>query len=139
LVAEYTTQSAPSSNGFCQMGLANGFPGDLRHGRDVDHLERRIGRAFQEEHLGFRPHGGAPRAEVGAVDEGRGNAEARQQLGDHIAARPEQRPRRDDVVAGAQLPHERRRHRRHAGRRGARRLGAFKRRHAPLEHGHGRI
>jgi hypothetical protein len=40
----------------------------LRHGGDVDHFERRIGRAFQEEHLGVRLDRLFPVGEVGAVD-----------------------------------------------------------------------
>ena len=49
------------------------------------------------------------------------------------------RLRRDHVVAGLELADQRERHRRHAGRGRARRLGAFERRHAPLEHVDGRI
>ena len=47
-----------------------------RDGGDVDHLERRIGRAFEEEQLGVGPHRGAPRLEVAAVDQGRGSGQA---------------------------------------------------------------
>ena len=49
------------------------------------------------------------------------------------------RLRRDYVVAGLELADKREGDRRHAGRRGARGLGAFERRHALLEHLHGRI
>ena len=45
---------------------------DLGDRGDVDHLERRIGRAFEKEGLGVRPHRVAPLREVGAVDQRRG-------------------------------------------------------------------
>ena len=69
----------------------------------------------------------------------RGDAETRQQLLDDVKTRAEQRPRRDDMVAGLELAHQRRGHRRHAAGGGARRLGALEQRHALLEHGDGRI
>ena len=112
---------------------------DLGDRRDVEHLERRIGRALQEERLGVRPHRLAPLLEVGAVDQRRGDAVARQVLLDHVAAGAEQRLGGDDVVAGPDLAHQRGGDRRHAGRGRARGLRAFERRHALLEHGHGRI
>jgi uncharacterized protein YggE len=65
---------------------------DLGDGGDVDDFERRVGRAFEERRLGVRAHRRAPGVEVGAVDQGRGDAEARQQLLDDIEARAEQRP-----------------------------------------------
>ena len=112
---------------------------DFRDGGDVDHVERRIGRRFEEECLGVRPHRLAPLVEIGAVDQRRGNAVARQIILHDVAARAEQRLRRDHVVAGLDLAGERQRHRRHAGRGRARRFGAFERRHARLEHRHRRI
>ena len=77
--------------------------------------------------------------EVRAVDKRRGDAEARQQFLYDIAARAEQRLGRDDMVAGLQLAHQRGGDRRHAGRGGARSLGAFEFGHAALEHRDGRI
>ncbi len=110
-----------------------------RDGGDVDDFERRIGRGFEEKGLGVRPHRVAPLLEVGAVDQRRGDAEARQIILDDIAAGAEQRLRRDHVVAGLELADQRQRDGRHAGRGGARGFGAFERRHALFEHGHGRI
>ena len=112
---------------------------DLGDGGDIDDLERRVGRQFEERGLGVRAHRRAPRVEVGAVDQGRGDAEARQQLLDHVEARAEQGPRGDDVVARLELAHERGRDRRHAARRRPRRLGALEQRHPLLEHRYGRI
>jgi hypothetical protein len=89
--------------------------------------------------LVLRPHRGAPFLELRAVDEGRGDAEAGQKLLADEAAGAEELARRDDVVAGAQLSQERGRHRRHAGRGGARRLGALERCHARLEHADRRV
>ena len=87
-----------------------GLVGDLGDRRDVDHFERRVGRAFEEEHLRVRPHrllATASRSlpstsvEVDAV--------SRQQLLDHVAAGAEQRPGRDDMVAGLEVAEEGRR------------------------------
>ena len=112
---------------------------DLRDRGDVDHVERRIGRRFQEEGLGVRPHGGAPLVEVGAVDQRRRHAVARQVVLDDVAAGAEQRLGRDHVIAGLELAGERQRDRGHAGRCCARGLGALERRHARLEHRDRRI
>ena len=109
-----------------------GLVRDLRHRGDVDDLERRIGRRFEKERLGVRPHRVAPLVEIGAVDQRRGNAEARQIILDDVAAGAEQRLRRDHMVAGLELADQRQRHRRHAGRGRARGLGALERRHALL-------
>ena len=81
----------------------------------------------------------SPLVEIGAVDEGRGDAEARQEILDHPAARAEQRLRGDDVIAGLELPDQRSRHRRHAGRGRARRFGPLEGRHPALEHRDRRI
>ena len=77
--------------------------------------------------------------EIGAVDQRRGDAEARQPILDHPAAGAEQRLGGDDMVAGLHQAHQRGRHGRHAGRGRARGFGAFERRHALLEHAHGRV
>ena len=87
----------------------------------------------------FLLHRVLPGAEIGAVDQRRGDAEARQPFLDHPAAGAEQRLGGDHVVAGAHQPHQRGGHRRHAGRGRARGLGAFERGHALLEHVHGRV
>src|SRR5437588_12785751 len=52
-------------------------PGDCL---DVENLQRRIRRAFQEERLGAWAHRALPLLEIAAVNEGRGNAVARQVL-----------------------------------------------------------
>jgi hypothetical protein len=103
---------------------------------DVQDLQRRIGRALEEEGFRARPHRRAPLRKVEPVDQGRGDAEPWQELLDHPAARPEQRLRGHHVVAGPHLPHQRRGDRRHAagGRAGG--FGALEGGHARLEHRH---
>ena len=112
---------------------------DLGDAGDVDELERRIGRRFEERRLGVRTQSRPPGVKIGAVDQGRGDAEARQQLLDHIETRAEQSPRGDDVVASLELAHERGGDGGHSARGRARRLGAFEQRHPLLEHRDRRI
>ena len=112
---------------------------DLGDRLDVDRFQRRIGRSFQKKRLGAGAHRLAPGVEIGAVDERRMHAVAGQMLLDDIEAGAEQRLGGDDMIAGANLPHQRRGDRRHSGRGRARRGRAFERRHALLEHGDGRI
>ena len=78
----------------------------ISRSRDVENVKRRIGRTFQERGLGFRPHRRAPLRQIGALDQGRGHAEAWQQLLDHVEARAEQRPGGDDMIAGLELTHQ---------------------------------
>ena len=107
---------------------------DLCHFGDVDDIERRIGRAFEKERLGVRPHRVAPFVKIAAVDQRRGDTEARQVILDDIAAGAEHGLRGDHVIAGLELADQRNRDGGHSGRRRARRFGALERRHAPLEH-----
>ena len=79
---------------------------DLGDAGDVDHFQRRIGRRLEEAGLGVRAQRRPPGVEIGAVDDGRGHAEARQVVLDHVEARAEQRPRRHDMVAGLDLAHQ---------------------------------
>ena len=113
--------------------------GERRDRRDVDHFERRVGRAFEEEQLRVRPDRLFPVLDVGAVDQRRLDAVFRRQRLDHPAAGAEQRARRHDVVAGLEAAQDRRRDGRHARRHGAGVLGAFQRAHALFEHVDGRV
>ena len=108
---------------------------NLSHRGDIDEVERRIGRCLEEEGLGVGTHGFDPGAGVAAVDQGRGDAEARTQILHDIAAGAEQGARGHDVVARLQEAQEGRGHGGHAGGGGARRPGAFEQAHALLEHG----
>ena len=106
---------------------------------DVDQLERRVGRRF-EQHQARRPRErSGPGVEVGAVDQDHLDPEARQDLGQDVVAGAEQQARCDHAITGAQLAHQGGVHRGHAGRRGGRFLGALEQRQALLEHAHGRI
>jgi hypothetical protein len=77
--------------------------------------------------------------EIGAVDEGRRDTESRQEILDDPATRAEQRLRGHHVIAGPQLPDQRGRHGRHAGRGRACRFGPLEGCHPPFEHRDGRI
>jgi hypothetical protein len=111
-------------------------PGDRL---DVQHLERRIGRALQKEGLRVRPHRLAPLVEIVAVDQRRGDAVAGEVVLDHVEAGAEQRLGCHDVIARSDLAHQRGGDRRHSGRGCARGRRAFERSHALLEHGHRRV
>ncbi len=119
--------------------LGAGVVGDVGDRGDVDHFQRRIGRQLQKTRLGVFLHRLLPGRQIGAVDQRRGDAEARQPFLDHPAAGTEQRLGRDHVIAGFHQPHQRGGDGRHAGGGRARGLGAFERGHALLEHGHGRV
>jgi hypothetical protein len=108
--------------------------GDIGDRLDVEHLQHRIGRAFQEEGFGVRPHGLAPLVEVGAVDQGRSDAVAREVLFDDVKAGAEHRLRRHDMIAGPDLTHQRGCDRRHPGCGRARGLRALERGDALFEH-----
>ena len=112
---------------------------DLGDRGDVEHFEIGIGRALQEAGLGVLLHRLLPLVEIGAVDQRRGDAVARQMILDDVAAGAEQLLRGDDVIASAHLAHQRGVDRRHAGRGRARGFRAFQERHALLEHRDGRI
>ena len=112
---------------------------DLGHGLDIDQLEHRVGRRLEEQGAGVGPHRRLPGVEIAAIDQRGLDAEAGQKILDDIAAAAEQRSGRDHVIAGLEVAEHRRGDRRHAGRRAARRFGAFEQAHALLEHGHGGI
>ena len=112
---------------------------DLGDGGDVDQFERRIGRQFDERRFGVGAQSRSPGVEVGAVDEGRSDAKARQELLDHIETRAEQSPRGDDVVARLELAHQRGGDRGHAACGRPRRLRALDERHPSLEHRNRRV
>jgi hypothetical protein len=113
--------------------------GELGHRRHIDDAKPGIRRRLDEDRLGLAREGIAPLREIAAVDEDGLDPEARQDLGQHILAGAEEGVGGDDAVAGAQLAGERGEDRGHAGRRGARGLGALEQGHALLEHLHGGI
>ena len=113
--------------------------GDLGHGLDVDQLQHGIGRCLEEEGLRVRRHGSLPGRQIAPVDKGRCDAVARQEIFHDIEAAAEQRAARNDVVARLEVAQERGCHGGHAARRAAGGFRAFKRAHALLEHGDGRV
>ena len=113
--------------------------GDLRHRLQIHDRQRGIGRRFQEQHARLGPHRLFPGADVPAVHQGGGDAEARQDLLHHMQAGAEHRPRRHHMIAGLQAD-------RNTAVTAAMPVavarptgGAFQRRHALLEHGDGGI
>ncbi len=113
--------------------------GDVGDRLDVEHLQRRIGRALEKEGLGVGLHRLAPGLEVPAVDQGRGDAVAGEVLLDDVEAGAEQRLGGDDMVARPHLAHQRGGDGGHPGRGRARGRRPFERAHALLEHVHGGI
>ena len=112
---------------------------EIGDGFEVVDLEAGIGRRLEEKGLGLLADGLLPLREVGAVDERRLDAEARQQILDDVETGAEKRPRRDDVIAGLDLRKHGGGDGGHAGGGGARGFRALEQAHARLEHGHGRI
>ena len=112
---------------------------DLRDARDVEHLAAGIADRLAED----QPRGGrdllGERIGIARIDEGRGDAEARQGQPHHVAAAAIDRGRGDDVAA---LPHQggdRDVQRRLAARHRERADAAFEGCDAFLEHRHGGI
>ena len=108
----------------------------LGDGGDVDQLERRIARGFEQDEARRRRQRRRPLVEIGAVDQRHLDPEAGQDLAQDVAAGAEQQARCDHAIAGAQLAHQRGVHRGHAGGGGGRLLGALEQRQALLEHPH---
>ena len=63
--------------------------------------KRGIGRRLQEQHPRFRPHRRCPLRDIVAVHQRVGDAEARQDFFDHIAAGAEHRLGGHDMIAGS--------------------------------------
>ena len=113
--------------------------GQLRDPGQVDDLQGRVGRRFQEHAGRLAAERRFPLAEVGAIDELRLDAVAGQQLGDDVVARPEQGARRHHAVAGLQSGEQGGEHRGHAARRGPALRGPFEEGQPLLEHGNGGV
>ena len=72
--------------------------------------------------------------QISSIYESDYDAIARQNMFKHIQARPKQRPRCNDMIAGLQHSHQRATDSGHARRCGKPIFGAFQRRHALFEH-----
>src|SRR5208337_2431233 len=110
-----------------------------RYCSNIIYFQTWIGGRFEKQELCFGPHCRPPLAKITAIDEGRGDAKARQQILDHIEAGAEHGAGRDHMIAGLELCHERRRDRGHAARSRARRFRPLEQSHPLLEHVDGGI
>jgi cell division protein FtsB len=106
---------------------------------DVDDVEHRVRRRFEQHGLGRRRQRLLPLLEVAAVDEFALDSVLRQQVVDDVVARAEQLARGNDAVAALEQREQRVEHCRHAGRGRYARLGALERGKAVLEHRNRRI
>jgi hypothetical protein len=68
---------------------------------NVGDFGQRIRRRFKKEELGFRPHRGLPRSDVGLGDEAGPDSETRQDGAEQLLGCAEQTCRGDDVIAAA--------------------------------------
>ncbi len=108
-------------------------------GGEVDDLQGRVRRAFEEDRAGAGLQGLAPLVEVAAVDQRHLDPVMRQDVLQDVEARPEEGARGDDAVARAHEARERGEHRGHPARRTPAHLGAFEEPKAFLEHRHRRV
>ncbi len=108
-------------------------------GGDVGHLQQRIGRAFDEEHLGVGPHGRAPGGDVRPRHQAGLDAESRRPIVEDPAAGAEHGLGAHQMIAGPQQSGQGQVHRRHARGRAAAGLRAFQQGQPVLEHLHRRI
>ena len=112
---------------------------DVRDRCDVDHLQRRVCRRFQKKGLGVFLGRFFPRIEIGPVDQRGSDPETRQPFLYDPAAGTKQRLRGNHVIAGSYQTHECGGHSRHARSGRSCSFRSLERRHALLEHAHGRI
>src|SRR5216684_1832958 len=89
--------------------------------------------------IGRLRYGGAEAVVIARLDEGRGDAEARQGVGEQIDGAAVERGGRDDVVAGAEQRGDGEMHRGHAARGAHRADARLERREPLLQHGRRRV
>ena len=106
---------------------------------NVEHFEAGIADGFRYHQPGVFADRGAEAVEVARLDEARGDAEARQRVGEEIDGAAVERGRGDDVVAGAEQRGDGEMHRRHAARRAHRADPLLERGEPLLEHRRRRI
>ncbi len=146
LVIECMTMSAPSVERPAQIRRRErvvdqqrnaGGMGDIRDLRNVEHFQARIADGLADHEPGICSDGGADTVEVARLDEGGGDAEAWQRVGQEIDGAAVERRRSDDVIAGTQKRGDGEMHRRHAAR-GADGTDAVLQRRQPLLQHRGR-
>ncbi|MEY9604659.1 hypothetical protein AB7M74_000202 [Bradyrhizobium japonicum] len=112
---------------------------DSRDLRDIEHLEPGIADGLADHQFRVRLDRRAERVEVARLDEGRGDAEARQRVRQQIDGAAIERARRHDVIAGIEQRCDGQMQRGHAARGADRADAAFERREPLLQHTGGRI
>ena len=119
--------------------LRAGRVGQLAHRADVDQLLHGVGGGLEEDGVGGLGQRLAPLVEVGAVDEHRLHAPARQDLrADHVAGAEQRAGGHEPGPVAAQCG-QRHEHRGHAGAGGEARLGALDLAQSLLEHRDGGV
>ena len=112
---------------------------DRRDLRNVQHFEPGIADGLADHELGVRPDRRSERVEIARLDEGRGDAEARQRVRQKVDGAAIERARRHDVVAGVQERRDGQMQRGHAARGADRADAAFQCREPLLQYARGRI
>ncbi len=74
--------------------------GDLRHRRDIEHIEARVTERLGEQQPGRRPDTGAPGVEIAWIDEARVEAEAAQGVVQEVVRPTVERSARENVGPG---------------------------------------
>ena len=71
--------------------------GDLRHRRDIEHIEARVTERLGEQQPGRRPDTGAPGVEIAWIDEARVEAEAAQRVVQEVVRPTVERSARENM------------------------------------------
>ena len=112
---------------------------DARDRLDIQTLQAGIADHFAEHKARFRSDRLSEGIRIARIDQGRGDAEARQGMGDHIDRAAIQRRRRNDMAAGIHQGRDRQMQRSLPSGRTDRTDTAIQCRETFLQDGHGRI
>ena len=112
---------------------------DLRDLGNIQHFEAGIADGLADHQPGIGPDRSAKFVERARLDEGRGDAEARQRVRQQVDGAAIERGRGDDVVAGVEQRRDRQMQRRHAARGADGADAAFQRGQPLFQHRRGRI
>ncbi len=107
---------------------------DLRHRRNIQYLQPGIADGLADHQPRIRLDGGAKFVERARLDEGGGDAEARQRVRQQVDGAAIERGGGDDVVAGIEQRCDRQMQRRHAARGADRADAGFQRCQPLFEH-----
>ncbi len=112
---------------------------DLRDLGNIQHFETGIADGLADHQAGIGADRGAEFVQRARLDEGGGDAEARQRVREQIDAAAIERGRSDDVVAGVEQGRDRQMQRGHAARRADGADATFQRGKPLFEHRRGRV